>query len=170
MPSHRILFSLSLSVFLHLAAFGTGDLLCRMQEKRVRPPLARLDATLRLPAPEMAPQALLKDTIAAAEQQPRHPVKDKPARQGMRAAAKAQKKLAEHVYYPEAAVAAGIEGDVRLLLTLDDRGRIKEVQIADSSGYPILDRAAVRAAYAMGTVPEADGRELILPVTFRLQP
>ena len=170
MPSHRLLFSLSVSVFLHLAAFGTGDLLCRMQHRPVQPPVARLDATLLLPEPDLRMDTLLKDTMANEETPSPRRHDDRSRPNGKLAAAKAQKKLARHVFYPEAAVEAGIEGDVRLLLTLDDSGRIKEVQIADSSGYPILDRAAMRAAYAMGSVPGIDRRELILPVTFRLQP
>lgn len=170
MPSHRLLFSLSLSVFLHLTAFGTGDLLCHMQARRTKPTPPRLDATLRPPLPELASKPLLKDTIATAKAPPPRPAKAHAGPRGRLAAAKAERKLATHVYYPEAAVAAGIEGDVRLLVTLDDSGRIKQVEIADSSGYPILDQAAVRAAYAMGSVPGSDQRELILPVTFRLQP
>ena len=75
MPSHRLLFSLSASVFLHLAAFGTGDLLCRMQEKGSRPPFARMEATLRLPRPETPAEALLKDTMATSKERSSHVAK-----------------------------------------------------------------------------------------------
>jgi protein TonB len=170
MPSHRLLFSLSLSVFLHLTAFGAGDLLCHKQVRQTpaRPPM--LDATLLPAMPAMPAEALLKDTIADTPAPAKHPVKEKAGTSGRLATAKAQKKLAEHVFYPEAAVAAGIEGDVRLLVTLDDHGRITQVTVADTSGYKILDQAAIRAAYAMGSLPGVDRHELILPVTFRLQP
>jgi protein TonB len=170
MPSHRLLFSLSLSVFLHLTAFGTGDLLCHMQEKRSQPSFARLDATLRPPLPETPAEALLKDTMATTEKQSSPSAADQSGTRGRLAVASARKKLAKHIFYPEAAIAAGIEGDVRLLVTLDDRGRITEVEIADSSGHSVLDQAAIRAAYAMGSIPGTDRHELILPVTFRLQP
>ena len=130
-----------------------------------------LDATLRIPAPDVTAQPILKDTLAQSEP----PAPPKPSRHdkttfGQHVAEAAKRKLAKHVYYPEAAVAAGIEGDVRLLLTLDARGAVKDVQIAGSSGHAILDEAAIRAAYAMGTLPDLDQREIILPVTFRLQP
>jgi protein TonB len=66
-------------------------------------------------------------------------------------------------------VARGIEGEVRLLLTLDGNGAIQDVQVAAGSGHKILDYAAVRAAFAMGRLPEAGAREVILPVVFRLR-
>lgn len=81
----------------------------------------------------------------------------------------AQRKLARHVFYPPEAVAAGIEGEVRLLLTLDSAGNVVEAVIASGSGHPVLDRAALSAAHAMQRVPSAGVRELILPVVFRLE-
>ena len=57
---------------------------------------------------------------------------------------------------------------MRLILTLSDDGRIVDVGIAASSGHPVLDKAAERAAWAMGRVSWAQSRELILPVIFRL--
>lgn len=172
MPSHRILFALSLSVLLHLAAFGTSDILCRMQKKRMPPKPVALDATLRIPAPDTIAEPLLKDTLAEMEPrvEPARPKKDKPGMSRRVAQAAATRKLAKHVFYPAEAVAAGIQGEVRLLLTLDENGGIKDVQVAGSSGHAILDHAAIRAAYAMGALPASEQREIILPVTFRLQP
>jgi periplasmic protein TonB len=173
MPSHRILFALSLSVFLHLMAFGVGDLLCRVQVKRHFPIPNVIDATLRIPVPEMPPlDSLLKDTLSEAKPTP---VKEKETRpekpDGRRIAhLAAQRKLATHVYYPQEAIDAGIEGNVRLLLTLDDDGLIQDVQLAAGSGHAILDQAAIRAAWATRTLPGVGQRELMLPVTFRLQP
>ena len=118
----------------------------------------------------MSAEALLKDTMSTTDEGASHHASESPQGQGKLAVAKARRKLAKHVYYPEEAISAGMEGEVRLLVTLDGDGHIKDVEIADSSGYPILDRAAIRAAYAMGSLPGVDRRELILPVTFRLQP
>jgi periplasmic protein TonB len=172
MPSHRLLFALSLSVSLHLMAFGTVDLLCRMQKRHPPRPPAMLDATLRIPVPDMVAEPLLKNTLAQTEPRakPKPPKDVKPGIGRRIAEAVAKKKLAKHVYYPEAAIAAGIEGQVRLLLTLNASGGVKDVQIAESSGHAILDQAAIRAAYAMGSLPGLTEHEIILPVTFRLQP
>jgi protein TonB len=81
----------------------------------------------------------------------------------------AQKKLSQHLYYPPEAIARGIEGEVRLIITLTEDGSIADVNIAASSGHPILDNAAIKAAYATGKLSGATSRELILPVIFRLQ-
>jgi protein TonB len=172
MPSHRILFALSLSVLLHLAAFGTSDLLCRMQRKRPPPARPALSATLRIPVPQRPQEPLLKNTLAATQPQvpPEHKKKDHAGRGRPIAESTASRKLAKHVFYPAEAVAAGIEGEVRLLLTLDVDGAVTDVRIAGSSGHAILDQAAIRAAYAMGSLPGANQHEIILPVSFRLQP
>jgi periplasmic protein TonB len=135
-----------------------------------------IDARLRAPPPV---EPLLKDTLTDTE--PPRPAAapstaspPPPSAGGRTALAKstlaAQHKLANHLYYPAEAVAAGIEGEVRLLLTLTADGKILDAQVARSSGHAILDRAAVRAAFAMGGLPGLDRTELILPVVFRLQP
>ena len=81
----------------------------------------------------------------------------------------AQRKLSQHLYYPPAAVARGLEGEVRLLLTIADDGSITDVVVAASSGHALLDQAAVKAAYTMGRIDWANSREFILPVIFRLE-
>ena len=81
----------------------------------------------------------------------------------------AQRRLSEHLYYPPEAVARGIEGEVRVIIKLSATGAVEDVVIAAGSGHPILDKAAIRAAYAMGRVNGITSRELILPVIFRLQ-
>ncbi len=142
-----------------------------MQKRHEQPTPTILDATLRIPVPNTVMEPLLKDTLARTEPraQPKHPKQDKPGT-GRLVHAIAKRKLAKHVFYPEEAVAAGLEGEVRLVLTLDGNGVVKDVQVADSSGHAILDQAAIRAAYAMGSLPGVNQREIILPVTFRLQP
>ena len=46
--------------------------------------------------------------------------------------------------YPEAARRRGIHGTLRLLVALKPNGHVKDVQVLQSSGYKILDQAAVR--------------------------
>lgn len=172
MPSRPLLLPLLASAILHLSAFALADLLCRTQTGRPSSPPTRLDAELHITAPAPPVDSLLKDTLATSEKpKPAKPVRDDKPGTGHRAAEQAAtKKLAKHIFYPPEAVAAGLEGEVRLLLTLDERGAVREVQVAASSGHAILDQAAMRAAYAMGSLPGLDRREIILPVTFRLQP
>ena len=169
--------ALCLSVVLHLALLGTPPWWERTPV-RPRPLQARLTPAEMLAPPKPA-EALLKDTLAqevevrkkpAAALKPqeskggRQPVKTEQA-----SPEDSQRKLAQHLYYPEEAVRRGLEGDVRLLLILDGAGRVLSAEVAASSGHPILDQAAQAAALAMGSLPDAGVRQLILPVVFRLQ-
>ena len=63
----------------------------------------------------------------------------------------------------------GLEGEVRLLLRLDATGVVLDARIASSSGFAVLDDAAVRAALATHRLAAGGAAEMILPVVFRLQ-
>lgn len=145
---------------------------------RLSPPPAprAIDGDLRLPEPARPERddTLLKNTLDIGDRppvatppvpRPGPPSRETPRRQ----VEAAQRRISEHLYYPPEAVARGIEGEVRLLLTLADDGRIVDVSVAASSGHAILDQAALKAAQRMGRVNWAHSRELILPVVFRLE-
>ncbi|WP_456397316.1 energy transducer TonB [Desulfurobacterium sp.] len=51
--------------------------------------------------------------------------------------------LDKNKQYPELAKEMGIQGTVRLLLTIDRNGNVEKIEIAESSGFPILDKNAV---------------------------
>lgn len=177
----RLILALALSLAVHSALFLT-DILKRIS---VAPPRPALQATLRLPPVTEVPSTdpLLKNTIDPEEApqvatppppppppviSPRPPVAQAKS-VAKREVQVAQRKLSEHLFYPPEAVARGLEGEVRVIVKLNADGGVDEVSIAASSGYPILDNAAVKAAYAMGRLTGASSRELILPVIFRLQ-
>jgi len=185
MPA-RLALAFALSLALHGALLFAGA--GRRPPPAAPPPL---EARLRLP-PAPPAEPLLKNTLAA-EPEPAKPAAQplppptgsaktpavtpkpvpnpapKPASTPARELRAAQKKLAQHQYYPPEAIAAGLEGEVRLLVLLDADGQVSDVQIAASSGHRILDAAAQRAAFAMGSLPGSSRRELILPVVFRLR-
>lgn len=81
---------------------------------------------------------------------------------------RAEAVLSEHLFYPPEAVARGLEGEVILLLSLAENGRIVATVIARSSGHALLDEAALEAARRIGALPGNPGQTL-LPVKFRLQ-
>ncbi|HMM55853.1 MAG TPA: TonB family protein [Candidatus Desulfobacillus sp.] len=126
----------------------------------------------RLMPPVLPPPAelLLKDTLSAslegprAQPRPAHPAGGKTARRAI-----GQRKEADTLFYPPEALAHRLEGEVRLLLTLDEDGTIREVSLAAGSGHEVLDAAALQAARALGRLPEAGAREVLLPVVFRLR-
>lgn len=170
MPSRRFLLALAASLALHLALLGLG-----LPSGKVSPRNTAISARLLLPAMVKPAGPLLKDTLAEeaapkAATAPPKPVDAKSRRPAPRTPEEAaQRKLSEVLFYPPEAVAHGLEGEVRLLLTLDGDGAIRDVQVAASSGHRILDDAAIKAVRLMGSLPDADVRELILPVVFRLR-
>lgn len=179
--SPRLIFALALSLTLH-ASLVFPELLGRLA---AAPPRPALQATLRLPPkPETPPvEPLLKNTLDAekAPPEPKQPPKPapkatppttppaKPKTAAKREIQIAQKKLSKFQFYPTEAVARGIEGEVRLIVKLSADGAVENVSIAASSGHPLLDNAAIKAAYAMGALTGVSSRELILPVIFQLQ-
>ncbi|WIM06357.1 MAG: energy transducer TonB [Candidatus Nitricoxidivorans perseverans] len=158
----RLLSALAVSLLLHAAVLGA--MTWRFDRAPAAATPAMFSATLVHPAGH---DPLLKNTLsdgAAAGTPPPAAGKGKPV-----PTEEAQRRLAEHLYYPPEAIARGLEGEVRLLLSLDVAGNVLDAQVASGSGHDLLDRAAVRAAFAMGRLPGADAREAILPVVFRLR-
>ena len=133
---------------------------------------ARAEATAAPPAPpepasDAAPPVATKPAVAEA---------------GERAAARRQddylrallRWLEPHRRYPRAARLRGVEGTVRLRLTLDRTGGLLEAAVEQSSGAPALDRAALAMAAEAGPAPPfpedwpAPRAAFVVPVRFAL--
>ncbi len=78
------------------------------------------------------------------------------------------------VDYPPALAAQGIEGTVLLRLMVDTSGTIirDSTRVAESSGYPALDSAAMQGALSLRFAPaERDGAKVAMaflqPIYFR---
>ena len=75
--------------------------------------------------------------------------------------------------YPAIARRKGWQGTVTLRLLIEPDGRISRLQVDRTSGYPLLDRAAMESLQ-LASVPQAEqwlhGRalELLVPVEYRL--
>ncbi len=77
-------------------------------------------------------------------------------------------------HYPRLARRRGMEGRVLLAVAVDAHGRVTEVTVLESSGYRLLDRAALEAVRRWTFVPaRRDGvavpGRLTLPIRFRLR-
>lgn len=173
----RLIIALTLSLVLH------GGLLITALPQSLPTPLApALKAFLR-PLPERPkpaeiasmPDALLKNTIeeetpAKPTPQPASPPrKSGPARPTSISKSErlaVQRKLSEYVFYPEQARAMGIEGTVVLFIDLSRDGKVEDVRVISSSGFPILDNAAIKGFYAVGRLP---GKSDIWSYTFHLE-
>lgn len=83
-------------------------------------------------------------------------------------------RLAEQLRYPPLARARGWEGVVLMELRLEANGDISRLQVRESSGYPLLDRAARQGLLRVARLPQAvawlqgEAFELVLPVQYRL--
>lgn len=182
MPSRLIflILALALSLILHGALLFPPEFFQRRVTPLPPPPQALQVEVRRIAAPkiEETPEvplndALLKNTLveeAKPSPSPEPKLNKTPAPKvtTKRDVQVAQRKLSQHLFYPHDAVTQGLEGEVRLILQFDEQGRIRSVSIAASSGFAILDQAAVKAAYAMGQTGTTS-RELIVPVIFQLE-
>lgn len=73
------------------------------------------------------------------------------------------------LFYPAEAIARGEQGEVLVLLLLDESGQVAAARVEQGSGYPLLDAAALRAVRSLSTLPADAPRESLLPVRFRLR-
>lgn len=76
--------------------------------------------------------------------------------------------------YPKRARRLHQEGTVMLNVTISTSGRISAVTLQQSSGYPLLDKEAIRAVKRRSFVPKTiDGKavssRVIIPIQFKLQ-
>jgi TonB family protein len=83
-----------------------------------------------------------------------------------------QQRVNTYFIYPQEAQANGWEGIVKVRFTVAQDGRIKEIDIAESSGYPLLDAAAIFAIKDASPYPfpkdyiGRDELEVILPIHY----
>lgn len=157
-------------------------------EVRLREPPPARPPELAAPAPRlMLPKESLPNAIAA-RPAPAAPVRPQvllappgatdvppgrrdgqPGGLSGEAARIAYRQMQRALLYPRAAVEQGIEGEATVLLFLDEAGNAIAARLEASSGHPLLDEAALRAARSLRSLPEAAPREALLPVRFRLR-
>lgn len=83
-----------------------------------------------------------------------------------------QQKIDYCFIYPPQARLKGWEGIVKVRFILTQDGRIKEIDIAESSGYPLLDAAAILAVRDASPYPfpndyPEEELEIILPISYK---
>jgi len=69
--------------------------------------------------------------------------------------------------YPEAAQAQGIEGTVQVSMWIGRSGEVGRVNVYQSSGHDVLDKAALAAAVQCSFAPARDSRDLPVGVWLR---
>lgn len=168
MMTMRFGWALAASLALHLAVLLPVDWWLPR-----RPAADLLPLAVLLPPPEVArelatqPEMLDKPSDAVPPA-PTSVPSEKPRELKGRALDSAMAALTREEFYPREAIERGWEGRVVLLLTLDADSRIRGIEVASSSGHPILDGAALKAATRITALP-GGRRQVLLPVEFRLE-
>ncbi|HZX30789.1 MAG TPA: energy transducer TonB [Rhodocyclaceae bacterium] len=179
----RLSAALALSLLLHALPLLPAFLVPAPPPKRPPPLEARLHiepppAALPEQPPLMLP-APPKPAKAKAEPRPLPPKPEKaekprpakPSRTDWSSEVKRQLKDLERQgkFYPAEAIAQGLQGEALVLLVLDEAGNPVAARIETSSGYRILDDAALRAVRSLHSLPANAPRETLLPVRFKLR-
>lgn len=170
----RFLAALAGSLSLHALAFLTG--LLPPPPAAPQPVLqARLQTAPPIALPEPVPLSLPEPPKPAAR---KHRPSVPEARTPKTAAAtdwasEVRKQIQSldrrGLFYPEEAIARGLQGEALVLLILDESGNVVAARLERSSGHAILDEAALRAVRSLRSLPAAAPREAELPVRFRLR-
>lgn len=170
----RLALALIVSLLLHLIPF-IRELIAPTPAPLPPPPA--LTAELRAPPPASQPQLMLPEPppLKADRPAPARPA-IKPERPsgknaGWQEAVRKQFRQQDErgLFYPAEAIAQGIEGEVLVLLILDEAGHAVAARVEQGSGHPSLDQAALRAARALRSLPADAPRETLIPVRFRLR-
>ncbi len=133
------------------------------------------------PAPTSAPTAAAATTskrmssTAAAESRPTdRNRKSSPSAVAARVRARLQDSLRNHFYYPSIARHRGWEGRVEVGLRVEANGRLSAIRILRTSGFAVLDHAALTSISRISQLPGAaswlggHAIDMVLPVQYRL--
>ena len=85
-----------------------------------------------------------------------------------------REKIQQYFYYPKLAKRRNWQGDVQLAFDVNNYGSIKNITVKESSGYEILDNAAMNALNKVHTIPDLEIKsnfysDLKLTVKYRLE-
>jgi protein TonB len=115
------------------------------------------------------PEAPTPKPLAEKKPPPRE-TPPKPAKTWTQAVSQHLNKLnASGLFYPREAIAQGLEGEVLVLIIIDESGRVTAARVEEGSGHKILDDAALHAVRSLRSLPADAPREALLPVRFRLR-
>jgi len=171
----RLFLALVASLLLHALPLVALLLVQPSPPARQQPPLA---ATLRpAPQPELPPPPPLTlpeqpKPAARPSKPPPRSEREKPpaAKTWTQAVRQHMEKLNDAgQFYPAEAIARGFEGEVLVLIIIDESGRVTAARVEQGSGHRILDDAALRAVRSLRSLPADAPREALLPVRFRLR-
>jgi len=72
--------------------------------------------------------------------------------------------------YPKIALEQGQQGSVTLRMTVDDAGLVQNIEVSQSSGFPVLDHSALEFVKRHWTVPPGNGTRIYeATINYKLQ-
>lgn len=171
---YRLFAALLISLLIHalpfLPTFNFGQNFAStveplIAELRPPPPAEASAPPLKLPEPTPGTEA------------PKHAKAREPSPQHEKAPATWTQVVRQHLkkldatgqFYPADAIAQGQEGEVQVLLILDESGKVSAARVEQGSGHALLDAAALSAVRTLTSLPADAPRQMILPVRFKLQ-
>lgn len=140
-----------------------------LSAKLVPPPPPKIIA----PPPELIlPEPPKPEAASPPPQAEKQKLRDKPApsmKTWDQAVAQQLKQLNDRKqYYPLEAIKLGLQGEVLVLVIIDENGNITAARVEESSGHHMLDEAALRNVRTIRSLPSDAPREALLPLRFRL--
>lgn len=174
---HRLFLALAASLLLHILPFVPG----LIPSPAPAPPPPPIVASLRPPPveplPPLPPLTLPEQPKPAPTPAKPPPEKRKPTEKSAPTAKTWTQAVSQHLkklndagqFYPPEAIARGLEGEVLVLIIIDESGRVTAARVEQGSGHRILDDAALRAVRSLRSLPADAPREALLPVRFRLR-
>lgn len=174
----RLFAALVLSLSLHLLPLlqnfnfdqklpSTAAMLKAELRQPAPPPAAAAMPPLDLPKPRSTPENTPKPTPPPKPQSRPTPHTTQTWTQAVREHLKKLDSAGQ--FYPAQAIAQGLEGEVQVLLIINESGTVSAARVEQSSGHAILDEAALRAVRSLRSLPADAPREVVLPVRFRLR-
>jgi protein TonB len=121
------------------------------------------------------PQLMLPDTAESppaatrSPPPPKTPKTSAPPSPSVILADSAQQQLRNMDFYPLEAIQNGWQGEAWVQIFLDEEGNVIAARLEASSGYPLLDAAAVNAARRLKSLTHAGLDSTILSVRFQLE-
>ena len=180
-PESGLFLAFLASLLLHALPFARDWL-----PTPAKPPAPPLTATLR-PPPQAAPlppppPLTLPEQPTPEQAAPSKPAKPPPEKRPPRQSATPAPKtwtqaVGQHLrklndrglFYQQEAIERGLEGEVLVLIVIDESGSVVAARVEQGSGHRILDDAALRAVRSLRSLPADAPREALLPVRFRLR-
>lgn len=177
---YRLPLALVASLLLHSLPWLLNQIPPPKPPPSPKPSLTATLAPPALPAPIVPPELILPEPLKPQAPLPpplpHKPEKQKPGEKQLNAPKTWNQAIAQQLkslkdrqeYYPQEAISQGLQGEVLVLVIIDENGNITAARVEESSGHRLLDDAALRNVRTIRSLPADAPRQALLPLRFKL--